>query len=90
MEQSDHTEQQLEMVSDTPRTDDLMLNGCIAINILEHARTLERELNNTTPPAPSPVWPEIVRLQGIIASLTRELEAANKSLKNYTNAIESL
>ena len=29
--------------SDTPRTDKLMHGGCIAINILEHARELERE-----------------------------------------------
>lgn len=30
--------------SDTPRTDQLMHGGCVAINILEHARELEREL----------------------------------------------
>jgi len=28
----------------TPRTDALMVGGCIAINILEHARVLEREV----------------------------------------------
>ena len=83
--------------NDTPRTDALMLNGCIAINIMEHARTLERELNNTTPPAPSLVWPEILRLQEKIAELQRELvsksdelESVHKRLKNYTNAIETL
>jgi len=32
------------MESDTPRTDALMHKGCIAINIMEHARQLEREL----------------------------------------------
>jgi DNA repair exonuclease SbcCD ATPase subunit len=60
--------------TDTPRTDALMVNGCIAINILEHARTLERELNNMPPP-PSPsgdVWPEIVRLKGKIAELQQQ------------------
>jgi hypothetical protein len=59
----------------------------------------------------SPVWPEIVRLQGKIADLERQLlsarndafilanalseserklEVAQKQLKNYTNAIETL
>jgi chromosome segregation ATPase len=96
------------MKSDTPRTDALMIGGCIAINLLEHARTLERELNNATP---APVWPEILRLQGKIANLERELadsqaqshgiarrvveaetklEVAQKQLKNYHNAIETL
>jgi len=32
------------MEYDTPRTDALMHGGCIAINIMEHARQLEREL----------------------------------------------
>lgn len=63
--------------TDTPRTDALMVNGCIAINILEHARTLERELNNTTP---TPVWPEIVRLQG-------KIEDARKDAFNLANAL---
>jgi len=58
------------MKTDTPQTDALMVNGCIAITILEHARTLERELNNATP---APVWPEILRLQGKIADLEGEL-----------------
>lgn len=30
--------------TDTPRTDALMQGGCIATNIMEHARELEREL----------------------------------------------
>jgi chromosome segregation ATPase len=59
------------MKTDTPRTDALMVNGCIAINILEHARTLERELNNATP---APVWPEILRLKGKIADLEGQLQ----------------
>ena len=33
--------------TDTPRTDALMQGGCIATNIMEHARELERELNET-------------------------------------------
>ena len=34
------------MTTDTPRTDALMRpNGALATNILEHARQLERELN---------------------------------------------
>jgi hypothetical protein len=32
------------MTKATPRTDALMQGGCIAINILEHARELEREV----------------------------------------------
>jgi hypothetical protein len=32
--------------TDTPRTDALMQGGCIAINILEHARELEREVED--------------------------------------------
>jgi predicted secreted Zn-dependent protease len=78
------------MKTETPRTDALMIGGCIAINILEHARTLERELNNATPAPSCEVWPEIVRLQGKIASLTNELEEVKRRLKNYTNAIETL
>jgi hypothetical protein len=31
----------------TPRTDALVHGGCVAINILEHARELEREVNST-------------------------------------------
>ena len=74
-----------------------MQGGCLASTLLEHTRTLERELNNTTPPAPSQVWPEISRLRERIAELQRELvsksdelESVRKRLKNYTNAIESL
>jgi len=59
------------MKTDTLRTDALMIGGCIAITILEHARTLERELNNATP---APVWPEILRLKGKIADLEGELQ----------------
>ena len=74
--------------NDTPRTDALMVNGCIAINIMEHARTLERELNNTPPTAPSgEVWPEILRLQGKIASLDMQLTA---SLGNQLQSEETI
>jgi chromosome segregation ATPase len=62
------------MESDTPRTDALMVNGCIAITILEFSRTLERELNNATP---APVWPEILRLQGKIADLEGQLQESH-------------
>jgi len=74
--------------TDTPRTDALMQNGCIAINIMEHARTLERELNNTPPHAASgEVWPEILRLQGKIASLDMQLTA---SLGNQLQSEETI
>jgi chromosome segregation ATPase len=69
-----------------------------AIEIAELKAEVERlELNNTTPPAPSQVWPEISRLREKIAELQRELvsksdelESVHKRLKNYTNAIETL
>jgi len=74
-----------------------MQGGCIAANILEYARGLERELNNTTPPAPSLVWPEILRLQEKIAELQRELvrksdelECVHKRLKNQLRSEETI
>ena len=74
-------------VSDTPRTDTQMLNGCLATTLLEHTRTLERELNNTTPPAPSLVWPEISRLRERIASLDMQL---TESLRNQLRSEETI
>jgi hypothetical protein len=73
--------------TDTPRTDKLMQGGCIATNLLEYARGLERELNNTTPPAPSPVWPEISRLRERIASLDMQL---TESLRNQLRSEETI
>jgi hypothetical protein len=32
-------------ITDTPRTDSRMTGGCVATDIVEHARTLERQLN---------------------------------------------
>ena len=69
-------------LNDTPRTDALMVGGCIAINVLEHARTLERELNNASH---APVWPEIVRLQGKIALLKQQRDKAVKIAEAFWN-----
>ena len=63
------------MNTDTPRTDALMEGGCIAINILEHARQLERELTEA---------------QALNNKLVKELGATKASLNNYTQAIETL
>jgi hypothetical protein len=60
---------------DTPRTDALMQGGCIATNIMEHARQLERELNE---------------VQALNNKLVKELGATRASLSNYTRAIETL
>jgi hypothetical protein len=60
---------------DTPRTDALMQGGCIATNIMEHARQLERELNEA---------------QTLNNKLIKELGATRATLSNYTRAIETL
>jgi hypothetical protein len=60
---------------DTPRTDALMQGGCIATNIMEHARQLERELTEA---------------QALNNKLVKELGATRASLSNYTRAIETL
>ena len=63
------------MESDTPRTDALMQGGCIATNIMEHARQLERELNEA---------------QALNNKLIKELGATRASLSNYTRVLETL
>ena len=63
------------MESDTPRTDALMHGGCIAINIMEHARQLERDLTEA---------------QAFNNKLVKELGATRATLSNYTRAIETL
>jgi hypothetical protein len=63
------------MESDTPRTDALMQGGCIATNIMEHARLLERELNE---------------VQALNNKVIKELGATRASLSNYTRVIETL
>jgi hypothetical protein len=60
---------------ETPRTDALMQGGCIATNILEHARQLERELNE---------------VQALNNKLIKELGATRASLSNYTRVLETL
>jgi hypothetical protein len=63
------------MTTDTPRTDALMHGGCIAINIMEHARQLERELTEA---------------QAFNNKLVKELGAIRASLNNSTPPIETL
>ena len=60
---------------DTPRTDALMQGGCIATNIMEHARQLERELNEA---------------QALNNKVIKELGATRASLSNYTRVLETL
>jgi hypothetical protein len=64
---------------DTPRTDALVHGGCIAINILEHARELEREINATNE--------RMIEIKGRQASL---IAAVNYAINEYGGSTASV
>lgn len=63
----------------TPRTDALMEGGCIAINILEHARELEREVEELNQ--------RIVVIKNTQASL---IAAINSAINEYKGSSASV
>ena len=63
----------------TPRTDALMEGGCIAINILEHARELEREVEELNQ--------RIVVIKNTQASL---IAAINSTINEYKGSSASV
>ena len=77
------------MESDTPRTDALMHGGCIAINIMEHARQLERELTEAQA-FNNKLVKELGATRGALNQMTEDAVNLQKSLTNYTRAIETL
>ena len=64
---------------DTHRTDALVHGGCIAINILEHARELEREINATNE--------RMIEIKGRQASL---IAAVNYAINEYGGSTASV
>lgn len=77
------------METDTPRTDALMEGGCIAINILEHARQLERELTEAQS-LNNKLVTELGATRGALDQMTEDAVSFKKSLNNYTQAIATL
>jgi len=77
------------MESDTPKTDALMHGGCIAINIMEHARQLERELTEAQA-LNNKLVKELGATRGALDQMTEDAINLQKSLTNYTRAIETL
>ena len=63
----------------TPRTDALMVGGCIAINILEHARALEREVEELNQ--------RIIVIKGTQSSL---IAAINSAINEYKGSSASV
>jgi hypothetical protein len=74
---------------DTPRTDALMQGGCIATNIMEHARQLERELTEAQA-LNNKLVKDLVATFGALDQMTQDAVSFKKSLSNYTRAIETL
>jgi len=77
------------MESDTPRTDALMHGGCIAINIMEHARQLERELTEAQA-LNNKVIKELGATRGALDQMTQDAVNLHRSLSKYTRVIEIL
>jgi hypothetical protein len=77
------------MESDTPRTDALMQGGCIATNIMEHARELERELTEAQA-LNNKVIKELGATRGALDQMTQDAVNLQRSLSNYTRVIETL
>jgi hypothetical protein len=77
------------MESDTPRTDALMQGGCIATNIMEHARKLERELTEAQA-LNNKVIKELGATRGALDQMTQDAVNLQRSLSNYTRVIETL
>ena len=74
---------------DTPRTDALMQGGCIATNIMEHARQLERELNEAQA-LNNKLIKELGATRGALDQMTQDAVNLQRSLSNYTRVIETL
>jgi hypothetical protein len=74
---------------DTPRTDALMQGGCIATNIMEHARQLERELTEAQA-LNNKVIKELGATRGALDQMAQDAVNLQRSLSNYTRVIETL